>query len=133
MAEKVCIGCRARHIPVGRQQRCPACAAKYERDRTARRGTRHQRGYTEDFYRLVRAAIAAQPWCSECGATERLTGDHITPLSRGGQNTPDNVRVLCLHCNSARGNKQLPSQIIDSFEQARRHTSTGESTDILIA
>lgn len=30
--------------------------------------------------------------------------DHITPHSLGGQDTIENVRVLCRHCNQSRGN-----------------------------
>jgi 5-methylcytosine-specific restriction enzyme A len=98
------------HIPVGPQQRCPDCAAEYERARTARRGSRQQRGYDSYFYKLVRAAIAVHPFCAECGSRERLTGDHIVPLSHGGPNTPDNVRVLCVSCNSARGTDNSPAK-----------------------
>jgi 5-methylcytosine-specific restriction endonuclease McrA len=47
-----------------------------------------------------------QPYCSWCGKTEDLTGDHITPLSKGGTNEAANVRVLCRSCNSRRGNRQ---------------------------
>ncbi len=34
-----------------------------------------------------------------------LTGDHIVPLSAGGRNERDNVRVLCRNCNSKKGTK----------------------------
>lgn len=65
--------------------------------------TRHQRGYTNDWLRLVRIAIKEQPWCASCGAQHDLTGDHITPLSAGGMSTLDNVQVLCRSCNSRKG------------------------------
>lgn len=41
--------------------------------------------------------------CSECGATDDLTIDHITPLSRGGTDDIDNLRFLCQSCNSKKG------------------------------
>ncbi len=37
--------------------------------------------------------------CLRCGARDRLTIDHIVPISRGGSNNIDNVQPLCLTCN----------------------------------
>ena len=42
--------------------------------------------------------------CAICGATHGLSIDHILPVSRGGNTTDDNLRVLCLSCNSRKGN-----------------------------
>lgn len=41
--------------------------------------------------------------CLICGTTERLTLDHIVPFSKGGPDTEDNLRTLCLRCNIRRG------------------------------
>lgn len=82
--------------------RCPSCERAHERQR----GTPTQRGYTYAWSRIVAEAIEAQPWCSVCGATADLTGDHIVPLSRGGSNDRANCRVLCRSCNSAKGARQ---------------------------
>lgn len=41
--------------------------------------------------------------CVYCGADEDLTLDHITPLSRGGKDTEDNLCTCCKRCNSAKG------------------------------
>jgi 5-methylcytosine-specific restriction endonuclease McrA len=38
--------------------------------------------------------------CRKCGATNRLEIDHIIPIARGGTNEPDNLQVLCRHCNA---------------------------------
>jgi len=38
--------------------------------------------------------------CVVCGTTERLTMDHITPLSGGGHHVTDNLQPLCHRCNS---------------------------------
>lgn len=38
--------------------------------------------------------------CRECGSDADLTIDHIHPVSRGGDNSLENLRVLCRCCNS---------------------------------
>jgi 5-methylcytosine-specific restriction endonuclease McrA len=40
---------------------------------------------------------------------EFLTRDHIHPLSRGGENTWENVTTACSHCNNRKGN-HLPDE-----------------------
>lgn len=43
--------------------------------------------------------------CQICGTMERITIDHIIPLTKGGTNYIDNLQPLCLSCNSSKGNK----------------------------
>ena len=52
--------------------------------------------------------------CEACGMSNeehkerhghRLHMDHILPLSEGHALTRDNCQVLCIHCNSSKGNK----------------------------
>jgi hypothetical protein len=43
--------------------------------------------------------------CIECGATNKDTKleiDHIIPVNSGGENTLDNLQVLCKACNGAK-------------------------------
>lgn len=40
--------------------------------------------------------------CVRCGATEKLTLDHILPQSLGGPHIQENLRVMCKSCNSSR-------------------------------
>lgn len=55
--------------------------------------------------------------CLFCGSSQRLTVDHIVPLSRGGSNGQENVRVLCKTCNSRKGTK-LDSELPTSMQLA---------------
>ena len=43
--------------------------------------------------------------CQHCASKEHLCIDHILPVSRGGNSTDDNLQVLCLPCNTQKGNK----------------------------
>lgn len=46
--------------------------------------------------------------CAYCGRQlEKLTIDHIVPLSRGGEHTKENVVPACRHCNSSKHNSSL--------------------------
>ena len=60
--------------------------------------------------------------CQQCGATAhdsdplnpgrklRLHIDHIVPISQGGDDSRDNLRVLCSTCNEGGSNLQAPSE-----------------------
>lgn len=41
--------------------------------------------------------------CLRCGATERLTIDHVVPLAVGGSDAVDNLQTLCKSCNAWKG------------------------------
>lgn len=74
--------------------RCPEHA--YEEPIKA---SRQARGYDEAWTKLSRRARALQPWCSRCGATDDLTGDHLRWPAR----TLKDVDVLCRSCNAKKG------------------------------
>jgi 5-methylcytosine-specific restriction endonuclease McrA len=38
--------------------------------------------------------------CLRCGTRERISVDHVVPLSLGGGNSIDNIQPLCEMCNS---------------------------------
>jgi 5-methylcytosine-specific restriction endonuclease McrA len=42
-----------------------------------------------------------------------MTVDHIIPKSLGGDNSLDNLRPMCLYCNSARGNALTVDDIME--------------------
>jgi 5-methylcytosine-specific restriction endonuclease McrA len=66
-----------------------------------------RRGYDRHWQRVAAAAIANQPYCTNCGSQSDLTGDHVIPVSRGGLSTRANCQVLCRPCNARKRN--LPS------------------------
>jgi len=45
--------------------------------------------------------------CQYCGATRRLTIDHVIPRSKGGKDTWQNLVVACSKCNTLKGDKFL--------------------------
>jgi 5-methylcytosine-specific restriction protein A len=85
--------------------RCPT----HRRLAEQARGSRHQRGYDNDWDRLVAALKATEPWCHNRRCPYRdagtqanpLTGQHIVAKIRGGTDEPRNVTVWCRRCNSA--------------------------------
>lgn len=48
----------------------------------------------------LRAKVLAVGVCLFCGATEKLSVDHIKPVIRGGTNDESNLQCLCRSCNS---------------------------------
>ena len=43
--------------------------------------------------------------CRRCGSSEALQFDHITPYSWGGENTAENIQLLCGPCNRRKSNR----------------------------
>lgn len=52
--------------------------------------------------------------CAACHKKEKLTADHIIPLSKGGTNWPRNIQGLCPSCNS-RKNARDPIEFMQSI------------------
>lgn len=91
--------------------RCPPHQTVFSRQRDARRGSRQQRGYDQDWVRLSKAAIAAEPWCHRLGGCRFLADagtpanpwstDHIKPGS-----LVLGVTVLCMKDNASKRDRQ---------------------------
>jgi 5-methylcytosine-specific restriction endonuclease McrA len=47
--------------------------------------------------------------CQYCGSGEELTFDHVTPRSRGGRTTWENIVTACARCNLGKGGR-LPRE-----------------------
>lgn len=45
--------------------------------------------------------------CLKCKSTNKITMDHIVPLSKGGRNSIENVQPLCVSCNSRKRTKTI--------------------------
>lgn len=52
---------------------------------------------------LVSFILERDKVCQECGGEENLQLDHIIPVSRGGNDSETNLRLLCGDCNRRRG------------------------------
>ncbi len=89
------------------ESRCPAHGSERQVVRDARRGSFRARGYDGAWRRLSREARRLQPWCSDCGARDDLSVDHLPGAwekrARGERLTLDDVAVVCISCNSRRG------------------------------
>ena len=62
------------------------------------------RGYDAEWRQFRAQIIAEQPFCVQCGSSERLNVDHIESVRAAPHRRldPSNVRVLCQSCHSAR-------------------------------
>ena len=94
-----CTGCHT--LTHSRTSRCPACTSQAHRTREARRGNRHQRGYTYEYQQARRQVLTPDATCHWCGARATVT-DHLLPLSAGGTNDITNLVPACTPCNSRR-------------------------------
>lgn len=86
---------------------CVHCGSHAQGERCPKRGGRSDRAkggpYDNDWYRLRAHQIAVSPRCIRCGTTERLEGDHVVPVARGGKSVAANVQTMCRSCNASKG------------------------------
>lgn len=92
MTTKLCIECGT---PTTLGTRCGPCGREKQRTRNA--GRDH---YDGPWQTMSKEAIARQPWCSDCGATDDLCTDHVHPRD------PSLLDVLCRSCNSKKSAKE---------------------------
>ncbi len=56
----------------------------------------------------LRAEVMRSEACAYCGCTSGpFEVDHITPVSRGGTNDPENLTCACRSCNRSKGAKTV--------------------------
>jgi 5-methylcytosine-specific restriction protein A len=106
MPRRPCLRCK---VLTTNPSRCDRCAAEYQAQRDAQRGSASARGYTSTYRRTARAVISdhltkhgarCPGWGVPGHASTDLTVDHVVPLSAGGTHDRANLRVLCRACNS---------------------------------
>lgn len=91
-------GERARKLRLWRSNNPELAKAQTDRRRALRRGAT-QSTLTSKEWAFIKLSYDHR--CAYCGKKQkRLTQDHITPLSRGGTHTIDNVVPACQSCNS---------------------------------
>ena len=98
-----------------RLSRCYKCLRRPDRNRGKKDSGSERRRKKKLFFDLVLEA----PWCVACGSFEQLTLDRIVPKARGGKIERDNVQILCMPCNSSKGDREL---------DLRRHLSSPGAT-----
>lgn len=86
--------------------RCP--------EHTIARPNPHQRGYDAAWTKLSRRARRLQPFCTDCGATDDLQGDHSPEAWRrraaGKAIRLQDIDVVCGPCNRTRGQARPSEQ-----------------------
>lgn len=94
---------RERAVKLRYRARNAEAVAKREREKTYAR--RAKQPYSKELAELM-ASLVQQP-CAYCSATENITIDHITPLSRGGRHEASNLAPACFSCNSSKCDRLL--------------------------
>jgi 5-methylcytosine-specific restriction endonuclease McrA len=73
----------------------------------------------------VRRLREAATHCAQCGIEfeyfRQTTIDHVQALSRGGMHVEENVRVVCLRCNSQKGARPMPGVVVEAFANHGSH------------
>ncbi len=73
---------------------------------SAKRASRHQRGYGLAHTRMRETVLREEPICRACIAQGRATpttvADHITPKAEGGTDDRDNYQGLCSPCHNVK-------------------------------
>lgn len=81
-----------------------------------------KRGLDIEWTHEMEAALCAYfPTCVVDGSTQRMSTDHVLPLSGGNGLRLGNAVRLCNHCNCVKNNRsldQLPSDMRDKIIQA---------------
>ncbi len=78
-------------------------AANPERALSITQGRRARKRAAKTYYISPRdlRRLRSRP-CIACGSTDKLSIDHLIPLSRGGSHGIGNVATLCQPCNSSK-------------------------------
>lgn len=70
---------------------------------------------------INQAALRRQVWrrdkgqCQNCGSSYALEIDHILPKAKGGEDTAENLRLLCRSCNQRSAIKHFGAHKMDQY------------------
>ena len=88
----------------------PSAGPRCDDHTTNTRTRARQRGYNAEWDKLSRRARKLQPWCLDCGSTERLEADHLpSAWERQAAGKPlrlADVEIVCNRCNVKRGSSR---------------------------
>lgn len=80
---------------------CPSCRQYPGRPTRARR-LDGAKPYGAEYERNRALILRGDPPCHWCRHRSATTADHVVPYSRGGDDSPSNLRPACWPCNHAR-------------------------------
>ena len=66
-----------------------------------------QRKANSTHWKKIRARVLAAGGyeCVYCGTNDKLSVDHVIPISKGGTDEFENLVVACISCNSKKNSK----------------------------
>jgi hypothetical protein len=100
-------------------------------DRERKRQTRHLRLPDGEWYPLVQQILERDGRkCKYCGNTEKLTADHVIPMTRGGTHNPSNLVACCIPCNTKKGNRLVAEWLPVSAEFHPISADTGFASSL---
>jgi hypothetical protein len=68
--------------------------------------TKRSRSIPQDV--KIAVAVRDQGCCQHCGTSAgRMEYDHVIPYSMGGDNSVENIQLLCRRCNAAKSNRYV--------------------------
>lgn len=62
-------------------------------------------GFYSSSYDKQKLIDSVNGECKICGKNNKPSIDHIIPISKGGHDGLSNLQVLCVSCNSKKGNR----------------------------
>jgi 5-methylcytosine-specific restriction endonuclease McrA len=69
--------------------------------------------------------------CTNCGSDHALQVDHIIPRAKGGQDTLENLRLLCRSCNQRAAIEELGQEKMDPYINQTRGAASDSAADKL--
>jgi 5-methylcytosine-specific restriction endonuclease McrA len=55
----------------------------------------------------IAVSVRDEGKCQRCSSTKDLQYDHVIPYSMGGDNSVENIQLLCRRCNAAKSNRYV--------------------------